>query len=84
MERMNVKSIDGDSEVGIGDMCLVRCRERSRWVEYPGKLLAVGSKKEMKLAITENRETAQASSETGRVDTAGDVSWTYSWFVYNM
>jgi hypothetical protein len=67
MERMNVKSVDGDSELGIGDMCLVRCRERSRWVEYPGKLLAMGSKKEMKLAIA-----------TGRVDTAENVNWTLS------
>ena len=58
----------------VSEMCLVRCHEQSRWVEYPGKLLAVGSKKEMKLVITENRETAQASSETERVDTAGDVS----------
>ena len=75
-----MKSFDGDSELSIGDMCLVRCRERSRWVEYPGKLLAMGSKKDMKLAITNNRETAQASSEKvseiGRGDTAGDVSWT--------
>ena len=40
----------------------------------------MGSKKDMKLVITNNRETAQASSEKvseiGRGDTAGDVSWT--------
>jgi hypothetical protein len=76
---MTVKSVDGDSELGIRDMCLVRYCKRSRWVEYPDKLLAIGSKK-MKLVITNNRETVQASSEmaskTGRVDTAGDASWT--------
>ena len=55
-----VKSIDGDSEP---DVCLVKCCERSRWVEYPGKLLAIGSKKEMILEVANNRESAQASSE---------------------
>ena len=73
VERMNVKSVDGDSEPNVGDMCLVRCREQSRWVEYPGKLLAIGSKKEMKLEI-KDRESTQASlkvvSNTGGI---GDV-----------
>lgn len=31
-----MKSVDGDSELGVGDMCLVRCHEQSRCVEYPG------------------------------------------------
>ena len=56
-----MKSVDGDSEPDVGDMCLVRCRERSWWVEYLGKLLAIGSK-EMILEVANNKESAQASS----------------------
>ena len=60
----------------------MRCHKRSRWVEYPSKLLAMGSKKDMKLAITNNIETAQASSEkvseSGRGDTARRISQGHS------
>ena len=70
-----MKSVDGDSEPDVGEMCSIRCRERSRWVEYPGKLLAVGSKKEMELEMArlddlgssdgdgEDEEGAQVTSE---------------------
>lgn len=38
MERMNVTTVGGDSALGVRDICSVRCRERSRLVEYSGKL----------------------------------------------
>ena len=78
VEMINVKSVDSDSEPEVGDMCLVRRCEWSRWIEYPGKLLAIGSKKEMKVVIASCIVSDQASSgevlKTGVVDTAGDVS----------
>ena len=72
VDRKNVKSVDGDSEPDVGEMCSIRCCERSRWVEYPGKLLAVGSK-EMELEMArlddlglsdgEDEGSAQVTSE---------------------
>lgn len=48
VERKNVIKVGG---ISIGDMYSVRCRERGKWVEYPGKLLSQGSKREMELQM---------------------------------
>ena len=63
VERKNVKAVDGDSELSIGDVCSVRCRERSKWVEYPGKLLAQGLRKEMELEMARLDNLATSSDE---------------------
>ena len=76
VDRKNMKSSDGDSEPDVGEMCSVRCREQSKWVKYPGKLLAVGSKEEMELEMVwldnlgssddEDEESTQATSEAAK------------------
>lgn len=68
MERKNVVSV---GEVSIGDMCSVRCRERGKWVEYPGKLLAQGSKREMELQMLQ-LDNLESSSEDDECDQAGN------------
>ena len=44
-------------------MCTVRCRERGKWIEYPGKLLAQGSKKEMELELARLDNLESSSDE---------------------
>lgn len=69
VERKNVVSVGG---VSIGEMCSVRCRELGKWVQYPGKLLSQGSKREMELQMvqlddpesgSEDDECAQAEKD---------------------
>ena len=78
-----MKSVDGESEPDVGEMCSVRCRERSRWVEYPGKLLAVGSKKEMEQEMArlddlgssddKDEESVQVTSEAEKTVFKGKI-----------
>ena len=63
VERKNVKSVGGVSEPNVGDVCSIRCRERGKWIEYPGKLLAQGSKKEMELELARLDNLESSSDE---------------------
>ena len=45
VERKNVVSLQSVRDPQIGDNCIVKVRERSKTVEYLGKLLATGNKK---------------------------------------
>ena len=49
----------------IGDNCIVKVRERSKTVEYSGKLLATGSKKEMKLEMSRMDNFAESDEDEG-------------------
>ena len=82
IDRKNVKSVDGESEPDVGEICSVRCCERSRWVEYPGKLLAVGSKEmEQEMAWLddlgssddEDEESVQVTSEAEKTVFKGEI-----------
>ena len=60
VERKNIVSIGG---VSIGEMCSVRCRERGKWVQYPGKLLSQGSKREMELQMVQLDDPESGSED---------------------
>ena len=36
-----MKTVGGDGTLGVRDICLVKCHERSRLVEYSGNLLDI-------------------------------------------
>ena len=53
----SVKSVGGVSEPHVRDVCSDTCHEWGKWTEYPGKLLAQGSKEmELELAQPDNLE----------------------------
>lgn len=52
LKTKDMKAVNGKSELGIGRVCVVRYQERSKKIEYMGKLLALGSNEEMELEMT--------------------------------
>lgn len=70
VEKKNVLWLQGDKEPQIGDNCVVKLRERSKTVEYPGKLLAIGSKKKMELEMS-RLDNLDCSDEDGDVSVSG-------------
>ena len=57
-----MKSVDGDSETDVWVISSVGCCEQSRWIKYPGKLLAVGSK-EMELKMAQLDDLCSSDGE---------------------
>ena len=70
VEMKNVVWLQSDREPQIGDSCIVKLRERSKPVEYPGRLLAIGSKKEMELEMS-RLDNLDWSDDDGDVSGSG-------------